>query len=47
MRPQPFKARFIPRSQTRLELLLKEAEEADQRLQRFTGETKIRLEDYF
>jgi len=47
MRPRPFKARFIARSQRRLELLLNEADLAEERLQRFSGETKVRLEDYF
>jgi len=47
MRPQPFRARFVPRSSKRLEVLRREAELAEERLGKYDGETKVRLEDFF
>jgi len=47
MRPQPFRARFVPRSSKRLEILRREAELAEERLAKYDGETKVRLEDFF
>jgi len=47
MRPQPFRARFIPRSQKIKEVFEKEAMEAEARLSRWDGETKIKVEDFF
>lgn len=44
MRPEPFKARFTPRSEKRREILLKEAAEAREALRIYDGETKITLE---
>ncbi len=44
MRPEPFKARFIPRSERRREIVLKEAEAARHFLAQFDGETRVQME---
>ncbi|KAK5367709.1 hypothetical protein LTR20_009193 [Exophiala xenobiotica] len=45
MRPEPFKARFTPRSEKRRQILLKEAAEAREALRIYDGETKITMEN--
>jgi hypothetical protein len=45
MRPEPFKARFIPRSEGIRRLIIEEAETAREALRPFDGETKVRMED--
>ena len=45
MRPEPFKARFTPRSEKRRQILLKEAAEAREALRVYDGETKITMEN--
>jgi hypothetical protein len=47
MRPQPFRARFIPRNETIKKVLETEAMEAEARLSHWQGETKIKVDDYF
>ena len=47
MRPMPFQARFIPRTEGISRLLEKEAEEAGNRLKVYDGETKVKLQDFF
>ena len=42
-RPQPFKARFVPRTPEIRDLILKEAENARVELAKYDGETKVRL----
>ncbi|KAF7189160.1 Cytochrome P450 monooxygenase [Pseudocercospora fuligena] len=42
-RPEPFKARFIPRTPEIRDLILKEAESARVQLAKYDGETKVRL----
>lgn len=44
MRPEPFKARFIPRSEQHKEMILKEAAQAREYLKQYDGETAISLE---
>ena len=44
MRPEPFRARFIPRSDRHRELVLSEAKVAREYLKRFDGETKVKME---
>jgi len=47
MRPQPFSASFIPRTERVKEVFEKEAEEAADRLRKYDGETKVRFQDFF
>jgi hypothetical protein len=47
MRPQPFRARFIPSNETIKKVVEKEAMEAEARLSRWEGETKVKVEDFF
>lgn len=47
MRPQPFRARFIPRNERVLKALEREAAEAKDRLRRWDGETKVNIKDFF
>jgi hypothetical protein len=47
MRPRPFQARFIPRTESIRELVLEKAIEGDAWLSRYSGETKVRFEDFF
>lgn len=44
-RPEPFKAQFIPRSDTIREIMLSEASEAREALRIYDGETKLTMED--
>lgn len=44
MRPEPFKARFIPRSDHIRQLILAEAAEAREALREYDGETKVTME---
>ncbi len=44
MRPEPFRARFIPRSDRHRELVLSEAKVAREYLRQFDGETKVKME---
>lgn len=44
MRPEPFRARFLPRSEGRRDLVLKEAAEAREYLRRFDGATNVKME---
>jgi hypothetical protein len=44
MRPEPFRARFTPRSPERRKAILMEADKARGILQPFEGETKVVLE---
>ncbi|KAK4495582.1 hypothetical protein PRZ48_012850 [Zasmidium cellare] len=44
-RPEPFEARFIPRSAEIEKMILDEAEAARERLRRYDGETKVKLDD--
>lgn len=41
MRPEPFKARFIPRSERIVELIRSEAKTAQEELSVYDGETKV------
>lgn len=43
MRPEPFKARFIPRSERIAELIHKEADAAREELRIYDGETKVTM----
>ncbi|KAH7092442.1 cytochrome P450 [Paraphoma chrysanthemicola] len=45
MRPEPFRARFIPRSDKIRKLLLDEAAEAREALRVYDGETRVSMED--
>lgn len=45
MRPEPFKVRFIPRSEKIAEMILEEAQEALEELRVYDGETKVRMGD--
>lgn len=45
MRPEPFRARFIPRTQERREFVLREADGAEEFLRQYEGDTKVRMED--
>lgn len=47
MRPQPFRARFIPRSEEILKTLQREAREAEERLSKWNGTTKVDVKDFF
>ena len=47
MRPRPFSARFIPRTEAIRKLILDKADEGDVWLSRYAGETKVRFEDFF
>ena len=47
MRPQPFRARFLPRNERVLRALEREAAEAKDRLKRWDGETKVNIKDFF
>jgi hypothetical protein len=47
MRPQPFRARFIPRNDQVRNNFEKGAMEAANRLRKYDGETKVRLQDFF
>ena len=47
MRPMPFQARFIPRTEGISRLMEKEAEEAGNRLKVYDGETKVKAQDFF
>lgn len=45
MRPEPFRVRFMPRSDAIRKLLLDEAAEAREALRVYDGETRVRIED--
>lgn len=45
MRPEPFKARFTPRTPRIAEIILQEAEQAREELRVYDGETKLTLAD--
>ena len=45
MRPEPFKARFIPRTKRIEDILRQEASRAREELRAYDGETKLRLEN--
>ena len=45
MRPEPFRARFIPRTDKHREYILREAEGAEEFLRQYEGDTKVRMED--
>lgn len=45
MRPEPFRVRFIPRSDAVKNLLLDEAGEAREVLRIYDGETRVTMED--
>lgn len=45
MRPEPFKARFVPRSESIKQLVLQEAAEAREALRVYDGETRVSMED--
>ncbi|KAG4422156.1 hypothetical protein IFR04_004662 [Cadophora malorum] len=47
MRPNPFKCQIIPRSPEIRKTILREGEEALQRLSTYDGETKYRLSDWY
>lgn len=47
MRPEPFKCRITPRSPEIRETIIREGEEAEQRLQQYDGETKYRMSQYY
>jgi hypothetical protein len=47
MRPRPFRARFIPRTEAIRKLILDAADEGDIWLSRYSGETKVRFEDFY
>jgi hypothetical protein len=47
MRPQPFRARFIPRNESIRKALDTEAEEARGRLSKWDGQTKVNVMDFF
>lgn len=47
MRPQPFHARFIPRTEAIRKLVVDKATDGDTWLSRYAGETKVRFEDFF
>ena len=44
MRPEPFRARFVPRSDRHRDAILAEAAAAREFLTRFDGETEVRME---
>lgn len=44
MRPEPFKVRFLPRSERIKEIMLREAAEAREALRCYDGETKVTVE---
>jgi hypothetical protein len=45
MRPEPFKARFIPRTERIHKLLIEEASVAREALRKYDGETSLTMED--
>lgn len=45
MRPEPFRARFIPRTENHREFILREANGAEEFLRQYEGNTKVRMED--
>jgi hypothetical protein len=45
MRPEPFKAQFIPRSEKIQQILLEEAEIAREELRIYDGETSLTMEN--
>lgn len=45
MRPEPFKARFIPRSEEIKRVLLDDARIARESLRQYDGETKLTVEN--
>jgi hypothetical protein len=45
MRPEPFRVRFIPRSDAVKNLLLDEAGQAREALRIYDGETRVTMED--
>jgi transposase len=47
MRPQPFRARFIPRNEKILKTMQQSARDAEERLGKYDGETKIFVQDFF
>jgi len=47
MRPQPFKCQITPRSPEIRSTIIKEGEEALQRLSAYDGETKYKLSDWY
>lgn len=47
MRPQPFRARFIPRNEQIRKTMEREATEARERLRKWDGETKLNVKDFF
>jgi hypothetical protein len=44
MRPEPFKVRFVPRSEKHRDMVQEEAAKATDFLQQFEGETKVEME---
>ncbi|KAJ4347373.1 uncharacterized protein N0V89_011314 [Didymosphaeria variabile] len=44
-RPEAFKARFIPRSESTKKIILAEAAQAHEELRKYDGETRVRMED--
>lgn len=44
MRPEPFKARFIPRSQQHSDIVFGEAAQASEYLRQFESESKVQME---
>jgi hypothetical protein len=45
MRPEPFKARFTPRSKRHQSIILESAAVAREELRVYDGETKLTMED--
>ena len=45
-RPQPFKARFEPRSENIRKPIFEEADVATERLRKWEGETKVTVEQF-
>ncbi len=45
MRPEPFKARFTPRSADIAEIISREAAEAREELRRYDGQSRLTMED--
>lgn len=45
MRPEPFRARFIPRTENHREFISREAGNAEEFLRAYEGDTKVRMED--
>ena len=47
MRPNPFKCQILPRSPEIRQTIIREGEEALQRLSVYDGETKYKLSDWY